>query len=83
MSMREIQASEAKAKLAELLTAVEQGETVLITRHGRGIARLVPEAGFRRAEVARAIEELLSCSEGVKTIPLDEALAARHEGHKY
>lgn len=81
--MREIQASEAKARLAELLTAVEQGETVLITRHGRGIARLVPEAGFRRAEVARAIDALLSFSKDVKTISLEDALAARHEGHKY
>lgn len=81
--MREIQASEAKARLAELLTAVEQGETVLITRHGRGIARLVPEAGFRRAEVARAIDELLTFSKEVKTTSVEEALAARHEGHKY
>lgn len=32
---------EAKACLAELLSAVEQGEKVVITRHGRPVAKLV------------------------------------------
>ncbi|WP_457798971.1 type II toxin-antitoxin system Phd/YefM family antitoxin [Methylocystis sp. S23] len=81
--MREIQASEAKARLAELLTAVEHGETILITRHGRGIARLVPEANLRAAEAARAVDELLRFRDRVEKAPLDELLAARREGHKY
>jgi prevent-host-death family protein len=34
-------ASEAKTKLSELLDCVERGETVLITRHGKPVARLV------------------------------------------
>jgi prevent-host-death family protein len=56
--MREIQASEAKTHLPELLDEVERGETVIITRHGRAIARLVPEAAQRRAEIRTAIEEI-------------------------
>ena len=40
--MREIQASEAKAHLPQLLDDVERGETLIITRHGRAIARIVP-----------------------------------------
>ena len=40
----EYQASEAKAKWAELLDEVERGRTVRITRHGKTIARVVPEA---------------------------------------
>lgn len=81
--MRDIQASEAKARLAELLTAVEHGETILITRHGRGIAKLVPEAGLQTAEAERAVDDLLRFRERVKKAPLDELLAARREGHKY
>lgn len=41
--MREIQATEAKAHLAQLLSAVERGESFAITRHGRPIAHLVPD----------------------------------------
>ena len=52
----EYQASEAKAKWAELLDEVERGRTVRITRHGKTIARVVPEADGRAAEVAEAIE---------------------------
>ncbi len=40
--MRRISVSEAKAKLSELLRCAEQGETVLIVRHGRAVARLTP-----------------------------------------
>ncbi len=48
----EYQASEAKAKWAELLDEVERGRTVRITRHGKTIARVVPEADGRAAEIA-------------------------------
>lgn len=58
--MREIQASEAKTHLPRILDAVEQGETVIITRHGRAIARLVPEHDRRQEEVDRAMAEIES-----------------------
>ena len=54
----EYQASEAKAKWAELLDEVERGRTVRITRHGKTIARVVPEKDRRAAEIAEAIERL-------------------------
>ncbi|MBL1258533.1 type II toxin-antitoxin system prevent-host-death family antitoxin [Methylocystis sp. Sn-Cys] len=82
--MREIQASEAKARLGELLTAVERGETILITRHGRSIARLVPEADVRSGEIERAVDDLLNFHARLsKKAPLTELLGARHAGHKY
>jgi antitoxin (DNA-binding transcriptional repressor) of toxin-antitoxin stability system len=37
--MREIQASDAKTHLPQILDEVERGETVVITRHGRATAR--------------------------------------------
>ncbi len=79
----EYQASEAKAKWAELLNQVERGRTVRITRHGKTIARLVPEADGRSVEVAEAIKELKALSQTFGKAPLDEVLASRHEGHKY
>jgi len=80
--MREIQASEAKARLAQLLNEVERGETVIITRHGRPIARLVPEADGKQAETAQAIERLKAFRRTMPALSLDEILAARHEGHR-
>ena len=38
--MREIQASEAKVHLSQLLDEVQRGESLVITRHGRRIARI-------------------------------------------
>ena len=79
----EYQASEAKAKWAELLDHVERGGAVRITRHGKTIARVVPEAEGRSAEVAEAIKELKALSRTFGKAPLSEVLATRHEGHKY
>jgi len=81
--VREIQVSEAKAHLASLLDAVERGETIIITRHGKPIARIVPEADLRRAEFDRVIAEIEEFRGTMPRIPLEELLSARHEGHKY
>jgi prevent-host-death family protein len=83
--MKTVQASEAKTHLPRLLDAVERGETIVITRHGRAIARLVPEAGRRKAEVAAAIEglEALRRSGDIKGLSVEEILASIHEGHRY
>jgi len=43
--MLEVGAFEAKNTLGSLLDRVESGEEVLITRHGRPVARLVPNSG--------------------------------------
>ena len=53
--MREIQASEAKVHLPQLLDEVEKGETLIITRHGRRIARLVPEVDQRQEQIDKAL----------------------------
>ena len=81
--MREIQASEAKTHLPRLLDEVERGETIVITRHGRAIARIVPEAPRRQEEIDKAIAGIKALGRRTGRIPLDELLSARHEGHKY
>ncbi|GAB4329121.1 MAG: type II toxin-antitoxin system prevent-host-death family antitoxin [Dehalococcoidia bacterium] len=50
---------EAKTHLARLLDEVEQGETIIVTRHGKPVARLVPMDSSRRAveETIAAIRE--------------------------
>jgi prevent-host-death family protein len=81
--MRQIQASEAKTHLPQLLDEVERGETVIITRHGRPIARLVPESERRQAEIDQAIEDIKALQRRTSRVTVKDILAARHEGHKY
>ena len=82
--MRQIQATDAKAHLAELLRAVERGESFSITRHGKAIAHLVPVAAAddkaRRDAVARFRERRRSWDK--VAFPGEEIVAARHEGHR-
>ena len=81
--MREVQASEAKAHLPSLLDEVERGETVIITRHGKAIARIIPESDRRQAKIDRARADIEAFRRTMPHIPLEEMLSARHEGHKY
>lgn len=52
--MREVGAFEAKNTLGTLLDRVQSGEEIVITRHGKPVARLVPNAGLIDREGARA-----------------------------
>lgn len=81
--MREVQASNAKTHLPSLLTEVERGETILITRHGRPIARLAPLAADDRATRIAALKREIE--EFRKTMPrlsVEEILSARDEGRR-
>lgn len=81
--MREIQVSDAKARLPQILDDVERGETVVITRHGRPIARLVTEPRRRREEVDEAIAAIRSLRARIVYATSQELLSSRHEGHRY
>lgn len=80
--MKQIQASMAKAQFAELLDDVERGETVVITRHGKPIARLVREEDERRADALRAMAELKEMRKTAGRVTVEEILAWRDEGRK-
>jgi prevent-host-death family protein len=62
--MIEVGAYEAKTHLSSLLDKVEQGEEVVITRHGRPIARLVPTRQVDKASINQAIAELKEIRKG-------------------
>jgi prevent-host-death family protein len=81
--MRSIPASEAKAIFSDLLSVVERGEVIVVTRHGKSIARIVPTHAEsadarRKAAVAWILENKRS---GRRTgITIDDILSARDEG---
>jgi prevent-host-death family protein len=56
--MSTVTALEAKTRLGELLNRVAQGEEVVITRHDKPVARLVPEGGRTLAGVRSGVDEL-------------------------
>jgi prevent-host-death family protein len=57
--MIQIGAFEAKNTLGSLLDRVENGEEIVITRHGRPVARLVPNTGTTdRAQARAALERI-------------------------
>lgn len=54
--MRHVGAFEAKNKLSELLDLAEGGEEIIILRHGKEVARLLPvRKGFDRAVAKAAV----------------------------
>jgi prevent-host-death family protein len=80
--MREIQASEAKVHLPQLLNDVERGETLIITRRGRRIARIVPEVDRHQEEIDKALAGIRGLRQRTGSITLTELLSARDEGRK-
>ena len=81
---REVQASEAETNLAGLLDEVERGETIVVTRHGRRIARIVRVPQRRpQKEIDEAIANIKALQKEAGKVTLEELLSWRHEGHKY
>ena len=80
--MQTIQASEAKAKFLRILDDVENGESIIVTRHGKPVARIVPEAKIDRERVERATQSILEIRKRTKPVSLEEIFSMRDEGRK-
>jgi prevent-host-death family protein len=85
--MREVRASEVEGHLAQLLDEIEQGKSIVITRRGRRIARIVPENERRPEDVDAAVSAMKELAKEIRAqcgeMTIEEILALRHEGHKY
>ena len=64
--MSKVTAFEAKTRFGELLERVSRGEEVVITRHDKVVARLVPEGPQRLDEVRRAVSGLLELQSRIR-----------------
>jgi prevent-host-death family protein len=77
-------AFDAKTNLSRLLDRVENGETVVITRHGVPVARLTPyKTEIDREEVRKAIAELKKLSKGQRLPPGETIKDLINEGRRY
>lgn len=82
MAISTFQASEAKTHFLRILDRVERGETVVISRHGRPIARISPEPEIDRERVRQAIEGMKALRKKIGRLTLEEILSARDEGRE-
>ena len=80
--MREVGTFEAKTHLSALLESVAAGETIMITKRGRPMARLVPATTPDRQAVDAAIARLKDLRERFGTLSVEEILAFRDEGRR-
>jgi len=72
--MREVGAFEAKNKLGQLLDLVERGEEIIITRHGKAVARLVSaKQAYSRDKARAAIRRIRERAEKLKLGPFEWA----------
>ena len=79
----EIGAFKAKNRLSALLDRVEQGAEVVITRHGRAVARFVPISGTAPHEARRVAMARIRARAAARRVgPFDwsEWKALRDEG---
>lgn len=56
--MATVTAFEAKTRFGELLERVSHGEEIIITRHDKPVARIVPEGRPRLAEIQDAVRNI-------------------------
>lgn len=70
--MTKVGAFEAKNMLSALLDRVERGEEIVITRHGKPIARLIPDAeAIDRSEARDALDRIRERAVAVAMRPFD------------
>lgn len=82
--MREVRTTEAKARLAELLRAVEHGETVAITRRGKAVAHLTPTPEHDVESRRSAVERFRNSRRAWRRIDMtsEEIVALIHEARR-
>lgn len=87
--MSSVTAFEAKTRFGKLLERVAQGEEIVITKHDKPVARLVPEGRASRDAVRRAVANLRLLQAkiarrtgGKARLTFEEFKAARDEGRK-
>lgn len=83
---REVGLFEAKTHLSELVSEVEGGSSITLTRRGKPVARLVPVQDLNRERREHALRQATAlraelAAQG-KRFTVDEILSARDEGRR-
>lgn len=79
--MEKVQLHEAKARLSELVDRVQAGEDIVISRHGRAVARLMGYGARRGARRLGVLRGRIRFRRGWDA-PLPDDLLAAFEGRE-
>jgi prevent-host-death family protein len=81
-----IAAFEAKTKFSELLDRVERGEEIIVTRHGKRVARIIPDEANREIQADDLLRRFMAVREGLRakgvSWTVDEIIEAKNEGRR-
>ena len=80
--MQTVGAYEAKTRLAELLRAVEGGESFTVTRNGVPVARLLGVDKAATDDTAKVIARMKRARARRPSVTTEDLLAARDEGRR-
>ena len=80
--MREVGMFEAKTHLSALVDEAARGETVIITKRGRAVARLTPPEAPDRAAAVAAAQTLRDLRKRMGWATTEEILQLRDEGRR-
>lgn len=86
--MSTVTAFEAKTRFGDLLERVSRGEEIVITRHDKPVARIIPEGRPRSSEIQsagrelRAIQDELRSRTGLRRLTRREIRAAIETGRR-
>lgn len=82
-TVQTIGAFDAKTRLSELLARAANGESFVITKHGKPMARLVPEESPDLERMRAAAERLKSFRGKLAGMTQEDLRADRHAGHRF
>jgi prevent-host-death family protein len=77
--MKEVPASEAAARLFDLLDEVEQGTTIAITRDGKVVAHIAPYERDQARMARQAIQGIRELQKLTKPATAEELIARKNE----
>jgi prevent-host-death family protein len=80
--MKSVKSSDAKARFSELLDEVERGDTIVITRHGKVVARMIPDQDAQRTRTQEAIAGILELRKHTKPVSIEEIISWKNEGRE-
>ncbi len=80
--MRKISTSEARTHLSALLDEVARGETIVITKRGRAVARLTPPEAPDRETAVAAARTLRDLRQRIGWATTEDILQMRDEGRR-
>ena len=81
--MESLGAYKARTHLPRLLDRVARGESLIITRHGRPVARMVPVEHDDHERAGRAARRIFERRGRLKRAPLAELMDTIHKGHRF